>query len=83
MPDSASTTELDRERQDLLKADKDIREGIQRVDHQQDIIGRLAEHGHDIGQALVLLENLQDMLEAWRRHRELIIQRIVILENAH
>lgn len=60
---------LDHERRDLIKADQDIAEGSQRIDHQRLLIERLNGQGHDTGQALTLLLNLEQMLDAWRTHR--------------
>lgn len=73
--------ELAHERRDLIKAEKDIREGSLRVDQQQVLIDRLVAQGHNTDQAQTLLLNLQQMLEAWRTHRILIIQRIAVLES--
>jgi hypothetical protein len=81
MDERNHVAELDRERNDLVKAEKDLIEGAQRVEQQQELITKLTVQGHDTEQAKTLLHNLQAMMVSWRDHRDLIVQRIGILES--
>lgn len=83
MNKESGAQEMARERRDLVKAEKDIVEGTQRIDQQQLLINRLVEQGHDTTQARTLLLNLEQMLDAWSEHRMLIIRRIATLERLH
>lgn len=82
MTDQSLTEDLKRERDDLEKADQDLREGAERITKQQLLIERLGAQGHETDQAEALLLNLEQMLEAWLAHRALIIERIALLEHS-
>ncbi len=81
MSDQGIREALARERRDLIKAEKDIVEGLERIAQQRLLIETLADQGHDTGQARILLFNFEQMLDAWREHRILIRDRITVLEN--
>jgi hypothetical protein len=75
------TEQLDTERRHLIKADRDIEEGSQRIRDQEDRIRELSAGGHDAGQAERLAEVLKQTLTEWLRHRILIEQRISYLRQ--
>ena len=75
------TEQLDTERRHLIKADRDIEEGSQRIRDQEDRIRELSAGGHDPGQAERLAEVLKQTLTEWLRHRILIEQRISYLRQ--
>jgi hypothetical protein len=75
------TEQLDTERRHLIKADRDIEEGSQRIRDQEDRIRELSAGGHDAGPAERLVEVLKQTLTEWRCHRVLIEQRIAYLRQ--
>jgi hypothetical protein len=75
--------ELERERQHLAKAERDIVEGEERVTRQTFLIDELRRDGHDVAGAEVLLATMQQTLEEFRQHRGLILAEITRLESRH
>ncbi|KYH03208.1 hypothetical protein SE91_11910 [Bradyrhizobium sp. DOA1] len=75
------TEQLDFECRQLIKADRDIEEGWQRIRDQEDRIRELSAGGHDARQALRLVDVLKQTLTEWQRHRVLIEQRIAYLQG--
>ncbi|MCK1335399.1 hypothetical protein IVB38_04950 [Bradyrhizobium sp. 38] len=75
------TEQLDTERRHLIKADRDIEEGSQRIRDQEDRVRQLSADGCDAGQAERLVEALKQTLTEWLRHRVLIQQRIAYLRQ--
>jgi len=73
--------ELESERLVLIKADKDIAEGEQRLCEQTQRLGISRLGGDDVRQAVRLEQALSATLEEWKRHRELIQLRIIHLEQ--
>lgn len=73
--------ELDFEKAALARANRDIKEGEQRVRHQVQLASELKASGRDFAQAARLADTLQAMLTEWRAHREMIRQRIAYLER--
>jgi hypothetical protein len=63
----------------LIKADKDIENGWQRLRNQQHLLDDLQAGGHDSRQAERLVLLLQQTLIEWERHRVLIEERITYL----
>lgn len=75
------TEQLASERRQLVKADRDIEQGLQRISDQEDRIRELSACGHDSRQAERLVDVLRQTLREWQRHRILIEQRIAYLEQ--
>lgn len=75
------TEQLDSERRHLIKADRDIEEGWQRIRDQEDRARELNAGGRDARQAERLVEVLKQNLTEWLRHRVLIEQRIAYLRQ--
>jgi hypothetical protein len=75
------TAQLDAEQRLLVKADKDIDEGWQRIRSQEDRVRELLAGGHDTRQAERLVELLKETLVEWERHRVLIVQRVAYLRQ--
>ena len=75
------TEQLDTERRHLIKADRDIEEGSERIRDQENRIRELSAGGHDAGEAERLAEVLKQTLSEWLRHRVLIEQRIAYLRQ--
>ncbi|AMA58679.1 hypothetical protein [Bradyrhizobium sp. CCGE-LA001] len=75
------TEQLDAEQRLLVKADKDIDEGAQRVRDQEERIRDLMADGHDTRQAERLVGLLRQTLIEWERHRILIKERIIYLRQ--
>ena len=73
--------ELTSEREQLVKAIRDIEEGEQRVRRQALLSANLAAKGLSTGEAERLLRALADALEEWIVHRGLIEGRIAYLED--
>lgn len=78
---AARTAQLDAEQRLLVKADKDIEEGWQRIRDQEDRIRGLMAGGHDTRQAERLVDLLRQMLTEWERHRVLIAERVTYLRH--
>jgi hypothetical protein len=77
---AALNRELRRERQDLVRADRDICEGEQRIFEQQERMSALRRRGSAIDPAERLLRLMGETLHQWQVHRRLIIDRIHYLE---
>jgi hypothetical protein len=75
------TEQLDAEQRLLIKADKDIEEGWQRVREQEERMRELMAGGHDTRQAERLVDLLKQTLVEWERHRTLIEQRVSYLKQ--
>ncbi|MCP3373622.1 hypothetical protein [Bradyrhizobium cajani] len=73
--------QLDAEQRLLVKADRDIAEGSQRVRDQEDRVRELEAGGHDTRQAQRLVDLLKQTLIEWERHRVLIAERVTYLER--
>lgn len=69
-------SELTWERATLVKADRDIAQGKERIGRQVDLVDALRGRGEDTREAERLLGLLRDTLAHWERHRTLILQRI-------
>jgi hypothetical protein len=65
----------------LVKAEKDIEEGWQRLRSQQQLLADLQAGGHDSRQAERLVQLLRETLIEWERHRVLIEERVAYLER--
>jgi vacuolar-type H+-ATPase subunit B/Vma2 len=76
-----SMIDLATEKRTLIKANRDIAEGEERIGRQIDLIGRLRDGGHSVVDAQALLQMLQETLQAWRGHREEILRTIARLED--
>ncbi|MFB6419807.1 MULTISPECIES: hypothetical protein [Bradyrhizobium] len=76
------TAQLNAEQTLLVKADKDIQEGWQRIRNQEDRVRELMAGGHDTRQAERLVDLLKQTLVEWERHRILIEQRVRYLHEA-
>ena len=75
------TEQLRAEQRLLVKADRDIEEGAQRVRNQEDRVRELMADGHDTRQAERLVDLLKQTLVEWERHRVLIEQRVTYLQH--
>jgi hypothetical protein len=75
------TKQLNAEQRLLIKADRDIEEGWQRIRDQEDRLQELMASGHDTDQAERLVELLKQTLIEWERHRTLIVQRVIYLRQ--
>lgn len=75
------TAQLNAEQTLLVKADKDIEEGWQRIRNQEDRVRELMAGGHDTRQAERLVDLLKETLIEWERHRILIEQRVRYLQQ--
>lgn len=73
--------QLNAEQRLLLKADRDIEEGSQRIRDQEDRVRELMAGGHDTRQAERLVDLLKQTLVEWERHRVLIEQRVSYLQQ--
>ncbi|MHB0768349.1 hypothetical protein [Bradyrhizobium sp. 5.13L] len=73
--------QLDAEQRLLVKADRDIEEGCQRIRKQEDRVREFLACGHDTDQAQQLVELLKKTLIEWQRHRVLIAQRVTYLQR--
>jgi hypothetical protein len=65
----------------LQKADRDIREGWERLLHQQILLLDLQARGSQSKEAERLVELLRETLQEWERHRVLIVQRLAYLKD--
>ncbi|WP_027551619.1 hypothetical protein [Bradyrhizobium sp. Cp5.3] len=75
------TEQLNAEQRLLIKADRDIEEGRQRLRDQENRVLDLQADGHDIRQAERLVDLLKQTLTEWERHRTLIEQRVIYLRQ--
>ena len=78
---AARTEQLDAEQRLLIKADKDIEEGWQRIRDQEDRVRELMARGYDTRQAERLVDLLRRTLMEWERHRVLIAERVTYLRQ--
>lgn len=75
------TEQLATERRHLIKADRDIEEGWQRIRDQEDRVRDLSAGSHEAAQAERLAEALKQTQTEWLRHRVLIEERIAYLRR--
>jgi hypothetical protein len=75
------TEQLNAEQRLLVKADRDIQEGSQRIRDQEERVRDLQAGGHDTRQAERLVDLLRETLTEWERHRILIEQRVTYLKQ--
>ncbi|MEZ2141853.1 hypothetical protein AAE026_05975 [Bradyrhizobium sp. DN5] len=75
------TEQLRTEQRLLVKADRDIEQGSQRIRDQEDRVRELTAEGHDTRQAERLVDLLKETLVEWERHRVLIEQRVTYLRQ--
>ncbi|MCP3401709.1 MULTISPECIES: hypothetical protein [unclassified Bradyrhizobium] len=73
--------QLNAEQRLLVKADRDIEEGWQRIRDQEERVRELMADGHDTRQAERLVELLKQTLTEWERHRVLIEERVAYLRQ--
>ncbi|HEX6840967.1 MAG TPA: hypothetical protein VF113_05555 [Stellaceae bacterium] len=64
--------DLAKEQADLERAERDIREGEERIANQSRIVAELRRDRHDTVEAEKLLWAMQQSLEAWKTHRDII-----------
>jgi hypothetical protein len=79
--DLALKAELESERWQLVRAERDIAAGEQRIIDQELMIEAFQRDGHNTGIAELVLETLRSTLLEWRRHEVLIRARIHYLEG--
>ena len=72
--------DIQREREDLAKADHHIMEGEKRITEQIIRIQRMKDAGQDTTQAEAMLWTFEKVLEAWKAHRQAILDIIARLE---
>jgi two-component system, chemotaxis family, protein-glutamate methylesterase/glutaminase len=75
------TSELEQEREELVRAEQDVAEGRDRLERQRELLLRLRLSGASLTQAQRLEAVLQTTLEEWIRHRDHIRRRIAYLES--
>src|SRR5215813_4498231 len=75
------TEQLNAEQRLLIKADRDIEDGWQRIRNQEERVCDLQAGGHDTRQAERLVDLLKQTLVEWERHRTLIVQRVEYLRK--
>ncbi|MFK4382342.1 MULTISPECIES: hypothetical protein [unclassified Bradyrhizobium] len=78
---SEQAQQLGVEQRLLVKADRDIEEGSQRIRKQEDRVRELRAGGHDTREAERLVDVFKQNLAEWERHRVLIAQRITYLQR--
>jgi len=64
------------EEEHLRKADADIAQGEERIERQQQLIERLAAHGHNVATAKSILQTMYETLEVMKEHREIILKEL-------
>ncbi|MBQ0821513.1 hypothetical protein KBI52_15030 [Microvirga sp. HBU67558] len=74
--------DLQREREDLVTADRHLAAGEQRIAEQLALIQRMTRDGHDTALARDLLRLLDETMVAWQEHRQLILDTIARHERA-
>jgi hypothetical protein len=72
--------DLETEKENLAKANRDISEGEDRIARQTELVERLRRSGHSVAQAERLLDTLHQTLQSWRDHRDEILRTITRLE---
>ncbi|MCB8819945.1 hypothetical protein [Microvirga rosea] len=75
-------SDLQREREDLIMADRHLSGGEQRIAEQITLIRRMTEQGYDTVVARELLRLLEETMVTWRGHRQLILDAIARHERA-
>jgi len=66
--------DLQRERQNLAKAETDVVQGELRVSQQEALIAELERDGHNTAAARALLTTLRATLAEWRKHRANLVR---------
>ena len=74
--------DIQREREDLIVADRHLAAGEQRIAEQIALIQRLTEHGFNTATARDLLRLLEETMVTWREHRQLILDAIARHQRA-
>jgi hypothetical protein len=74
--------DLQRERNDLIQADRHLAAGEQRIADQVALIQRLTEQGYNTTAARDLLRLLEETMVLWQDHRQLILDTIARHERA-
>ena len=70
------TDSLQREREDLIAADRHLAAGEQRIAEQLALIQRMTREGYDTAIARDLLRLLEETMVTWQEHRQLILDAI-------
>ena len=73
---------LQREREDLVAADRHLAAGEQRIAEQIALIQRMTWQGYDTALAQDLLRLLEETMASWQDHRRLILDAIARHERA-
>ncbi len=76
------TDDLQREREDLILADRHLAAGERRITEQTLLIQRMTEQGFNTAIAEDLLRLLEETMVTWRDHRQLILDAIARHEGA-
>jgi len=74
--------DLQREREDLITADRHLAAGEQRIAEQIALIQRMTREGYDTVLARDLLRLLEETMATWKDHRQLILDAIARHERA-
>ncbi|PVE24121.1 hypothetical protein DC522_12590 [Microvirga sp. KLBC 81] len=74
--------DLQREREDLILADRHLAAGEQRISGQIALIRRMTEQGCDTTTARELLRLLEETMVLWQDHRQLILEAIARHERS-
>ncbi|WP_262271562.1 hypothetical protein [Microvirga yunnanensis] len=69
-------SDLQREREDLVTADRHLAAGEQRIAEQIALIRRMTRDGYDTALARDLLRLLDETMVTWKDHRQLILDAI-------
>ena len=73
-------TDLQKEHEDLAKAELDIIAGEKRITEHIVRIQKMKDTGQSTTRAEEMLRTLEETLEAWRGHRQAILDTIARLE---
>ena len=73
--------DLQKELQDLAKADRDIAEGERRLTEQIALIRLMTERGESTLEAEKIRRNFEETLEVFRSHRRLIAETLARIEG--
>ncbi|WP_201833795.1 hypothetical protein [Microvirga zambiensis] len=76
------TDALQREREDLIVADRHLAAGEQRIAEQIALIQKMSREGYDTALARDLLRLLEETMTTWQEHRQLILSAIARHERA-
>lgn len=79
--DHALRAELESERRQLVRAERDIAAGEKRIVDQERMIAAFQRDGYNTSTAELVLNTLRTTLLEWRRHEVLIRARIDYLEG--